>query len=317
MIRVIKEADYGRAIEEEIIPSLKAVRTDDYFRSRDGTRLFYHIYKAEKAERSVVIVHGFTSSSEKYEEMIWYFLNSGSDVYIYDQRGHAKSERKVADKTLTHVDKFSEYVEDLESFVDCIVPKELPLYLYAHSMGGAIAGLYMEKHPDVFRRAVLSSPMIAPSTGGYPAFLGRAICRAMILFGGAKKRIFLSPEYPGKEKFENSCASSEPRFAHYEYFKRTHEDYHNYSPTYRWTLESLKVYKKLMKKGAPEGIETEVLVFSAGRDTVVSLDAMKEFAERVPACRLIGYPEAKHEIYYSTDEVMERYIPEVINFFKG
>ena len=315
-MKIIKEADYADAIAREIIPALEAAKTDGCFESFDGTSLFYHVYKAENADKSVVMVHGFTESSEKYEELIWYFLNSGADVYIYDQRGHAKSERSVLDKTLTHVERFSDYVRDLEVFVDRIVGKEYPLCLFAHSMGGAIAGLYMEKHPDVFKKAVLSSPMIAPSTGGYPAFVGRAICRGAILLGGAKKRIFLSPPYPGQEKFEDSCGSSEPRFAHYEYFKRTHEDYHNYSPTYRWTLESLKVTKKLLKKGEPEKIKAEVLLFSAGRDTVVSIPAQMQFAERIPSCRVVSYPEAKHEIFYSGDEIMGRYVPEITDFFE-
>ena len=311
---IIREADYARAIKEDIAPSIEAVRTDGFCESFDGTPLFYHIYRAENAKSSLVLLHGFTESSEKYEEMILYFLKSGADVYVYDQRGHGKSGGKVGDKTITHVDRFSEYVSDLECFMDKIVSKDLPLYLFAHSMGGAVAALYMEKHPEVFKKAVLSSPMIAPSTGGYPAFVGRAICRMMILFGGAKKRIFLSSEYPGEEKFADSCDTSEPRFAHYEYFKRTHADYQNYSPSYRWTLESLKVTKKLLKKGEPEKIKTGVLLLSAGLDTVVSLPAQAAFAGRLSSCRMITYPKAKHEIYYSADDVMERFLRDIFDF---
>ena len=313
-METLREADYSRAIKEDIVPSIEAVRTDGFFESFDGTRLFYHIYRSENAERSLVLLHGFTESSEKYEEMIWYFLKSGADVYVYDQRGHGKSGGKVTDKTITHVDRFSDYVSDLEIFVDKVVQKDHPLCLFAHSMGGAVASLYMEKHPETFRRAVLSSPMIAPSTGGYPAFVGRLICRTMIFFGGAEKRIFLSGEYPGEEKFEDSCDTSEPRFSHYEYFKRTHEDYQNYSPSYRWTLESLNVTKKLMKKGEPEKIKTAILLLSAGLDTVVSLPAQRAFADRLVSCRFVEYPDAKHEIYYSKDGVMERFIPEVLDF---
>ena len=316
IMEIIKEADYSRAIKEKIAPEIESVRTDGFFISFDETRIFYHTYKAENADRSVVIVHGFTESAEKYEELIWYFLKAGADVYIYDQRGHGRSGRKVANKTLTHVDRFPEYLSDLECFIDSVVSKELPLFLFAHSMGGAVAGLYMEKHPDAIKKAALSSPMIAPSTGGFPPFVGRAICRTMILFGGAKKRIFLSSEYPGEEKFEGSCDTSEPRFSHYEYFKRTHADYQNYSPTYRWTLESLLITRKLMKKGAPEGVRTDVLILSAGLDTVVSIPAQMKFAERLPSCRVISYPDAKHEIYYSTDDVMEKFIPEIIDFLK-
>ncbi len=315
-MNVVKELDYKKTLEKKIVPYLESVRTDGYLDSFDGTKLFYHVYKADKPDKTLVMLHGFTESSEKYKEMIWYFLNNNFNVYIYDQRGHGKSGRKVEDKTITHVDNFSEYVSDLECFLDKVVSKDFPLYLFAHSMGGAVASFFLEKHPNVFKKAILSSPMIAPSTGGFPPFVGRLICRVMILFGGKKKRIFLSSEYPGIEKFEDSCDTSEVRFSHYEYFKHTHEEYQNYSPSYKWTLESLKVCKKLLKKGEPEKIQTEVMLMSAGKDTVVSIPDQIKFSERVPSCKLMTYPEAKHEIYYSTDEVMEKYVNDVLEFIK-
>ena len=314
-VSVLKEADYPRVMEETVAPALKAVREDGTFEGWDGSPLCFHVFRADNPAGNVVVVHGFTESSEKYDELCWYFLQSGLSVYLYDQRGHAKSCRAVEDRTLTHIDKFDEYVRDLDCFVKQVVPSGLPLFLFSHSMGGGVAALYLESHPDVFAKAVLSSPMIAPSTGSYPAFVGKAICRLMILFGKGKKRIFLSGEYPGEEKFEDSCGNSEVRFAHYELFRRTHPDYQNFSPTYRWTLESLKVPKKILKKGRPEGIRTDCLVLSAGKDNMVLNGPQKIFADRVPTCRLQEFPEGKHELFISTDDIMESYVPAVLSFF--
>ena len=313
-VSVLRESEYPSFMDGTVAPALKEVRTDGTFSGCDGNPLCYHVYRADNPTGNVVVVHGFTESSEKYDEMCWYFLRSGYSVYLFDHRGHAKSYRAVPDLTLTHVDRFENYVRDLECFLDQVVPSDLPLYLYSHSMGGGVAALYLEDHPEVFRKAVLSSPMIAPSTGNYPAFVGKAICRLMILFGQGKKRIFLSGEYPGKESFADSCGNSEVRFARYELFRRTHPDYQNFSPTYRWTLESLKVPKKILKKGRPEGIRTKVLVLSAGLDNMVLNPPQKEFASRVPDCRLEEFPTAKHEIFISTDEIMEKYVPAVLDF---
>ena len=314
-VSVLKEADYPRVMEETVAPALKAVREDGTFEGWDGNPLCFHVYRAENPAGNVVVVHGFTESSEKYDELCWYFLQSGLSVYLYDQRGHGKSFRAVEDKTLTHIDTFDEYVKDLDCFVKQVVPSGLPLYLFSHSMGGGVAALYLESHPDVFAKAVLSSPMIAPSTGNYPAFVGRAICRLMILFGKGKQRIFLAGEYPGEEKFEDSCGNSEVRFARYEWFKRTHPDYQNYSPTYRWTLESLKVRKRILQKGRPEGIRTDVLVLSAGKDNMVLNEPQKLFADRLPSGRLLSFPEAKHELFISTDGIMETFVPAVLSFY--
>ena len=311
---VLREAEYGRAMEETVAPALQAAREDGVFRGHDGGELRFHVFHAERPVGRVVVIHGFTESSEKYDEMSWYFLQSGWSVYLYDLRGHGRSVRAVPEKTLTHIDRFEEYVLDTECFLEQIVPKDLPLFLFSHSMGGGVAALYLEKHPDVFRKAVLSSPMIAPSTGSYPAWVGKAICRFMILFGQGKKKIFLSGDYPGQESFADSCGNSEPRFARYELFRRTHPDYQNFSPTYRWTLESLKVPGKILKKGKPEGIRTDVLVLSAGQDNMVLNPPQKAFASRVPSCRLVEFPDAKHEIFVSTDDIMEKYVPEVLGF---
>ena len=313
-MELIKEQDYREFLTDRAIPFLESVRTEGRFISFGGAPLHWVKYESKDAVRSVVILHGFTESTEKYYELIWYLVNSGSNVYIYDQRGHGKSFRHTPDLTVTHVNSFEDYVKDFEFFMEKVVPADLPLRLFSHSMGGAVAGLYLEKHPDVFPKAVLSSPMIAPTTGGYPVFVGKSICRFFILFGGSKKRIFLSSEYPGEEKFETSCDTSRERFAFYEEFRRNHRDYQNYSPSYRWTLESLKVTRKLMKKGEPEKIKASVLLFSAGNDTVVDVPAQKAFAARVPNCRTITFSTAKHEIYYSTDDVMEKYVNMLLDF---
>ena len=312
---VIPEADFASEMDRRVDPFLESVRTDGIFRGCDGKALCWHSFAAGSPVANVVILHGYTESGEKYREMSWYFLSQGYSVWLYDQRGHGKSCRDVPDKTLTHVDSFDDYVGDLECFLEQIVPRDLPLFLYSHSMGGAVSALFLEKHPHTFDRAVLSSPMVAPSTGSYPAFAGRAICRAAKLFGGAKKRIFMASDYPGHEVFADSCGNSEPRFSRYELFRRTHEDYQNFSPTYSWTLESLLVARRILKKGRPERIETKVLILSGGRDTVVLIPPQQELAKRIPHCRYRMFPTAKHEIFISTDDIMIPYVEEILSFF--
>ncbi len=313
--KVIPEADFATTMEREVMPALRAVRRDGTFSGFDGKQLAWHSFTVPKASTAVVILHGYTESGEKYDEMAWYFLSQGYSVYIYDQRGHGKSCRDVPDKTLTHIEHFEDYVLDLEKFLDQVVPQDPTLYLYAHSMGGAIAALFLEKHPDYFVKAVLSSPMVAPVTGKYSAFAGRALCRAYMLMGKSKERIFLSQPYPGEEKFENACSSSEVRFSRYEQFKRTHEDYQNYSPTYRWTYESLKIEKKILEKDMPEKIRAKVLVFSAEDDDVVLIPQQKELAERIPGCKFRTLPNVKHELFMSTDKTMVPYVTELLTFF--
>lgn len=316
-VSVIRESEFRETMDSVVSPALQKRREDGAFAGYDGHELNYHVFRADSPTAYMVVVHGFTESSEKYEELSWYFVQSGYTVYLYDQRGHGASYRPVGDKTLTHVRRFAEYVLDLGCFLDRIVPKDLPRYLFSHSMGGAVSALYMEAHPHTFEKAVLSSPMIAPSTGKYPAAVGRTICRTMVVIGRSKKRIFLSSEYPGEEKFEDSCGNSQERFARYEQFRRSHPDFQNFSPTYRWTLESLKITRKILRRGGPERIRTKVMVLSAGQDNMVLIPPQKKFAARVPRCDYKLYEKAKHEIFISTDEIMDRFVPDILSFYES
>ena len=138
---------------------------------RDGKKLYGESYSAENARGTVFILHGFTENAAKYGEVIYRFLRENFCVFIYEQRGHGRSHRAVADKTLTHIDRFEEYVEDFETVLEQAADMPKPYFLFSHSMGGAVSALFMEKHPGVFGKAVMSSPMIAPTHGNMPLFL--------------------------------------------------------------------------------------------------------------------------------------------------
>lgn len=66
----------------------------------------------------------------------------------------------LADKQKGYVADFEDYVVDLKQFHDQVIMADQPakLFLLAHSMGGAISALYLERWPDDIKAAVLSSP---------------------------------------------------------------------------------------------------------------------------------------------------------------
>jgi lysophospholipase len=316
-MEIIKELTYRESMENEVLPYIEKRKTEAFFEGSDGIKLHYVAYKCDDPQRSIAIIHGFTESAEKYREMIWYFLKSGSDVYIYDQRCHGKSERLVENKTITHVDRFEDYVNDFEIFTEKIIPKNMPLMLYSHSMGGAVAALYLQNHPDIYQKAVFSSPMIAPERGGFPKFTAKAVCKTAMIFGKAKKKLFISGDYPGKEEFETSCAISFERFSFYEQLKRITPVLQNYSPTYGWTYESLKVTDKILKKGEPEKIVIPVMLFNDGLDVMVRKKEQIDFASRMKNCEFITVDKAKHEIFLTTDDIMHDYVNRIIDFFSS
>ena len=97
-VHVLREEEFDREMETTVAPALRKVREDGTFSGCDGRTLCYHVYRASEPRANLVVVHGFTESSEKYDELSWYFLQSGLSVYLFDHRGHGKSFRAVPDR---------------------------------------------------------------------------------------------------------------------------------------------------------------------------------------------------------------------------
>ena len=184
-------------LERRVRPALAAVCTEGYFWGYDKSKLHYACYQTEKSRATVVILHGFSERAKKYDELVYYLLREGYAVATYDHRGHGDSHR-IVEESLIHIDRFEEYVDDLACFVEQIVRNmPAPYLLFAHSMGGGVAALYLEKHRGVFARACLSAPMISTRYGG----IVRAFCRTLCLIADKvdreKRRVFL---FRNKEK---------------------------------------------------------------------------------------------------------------------
>ena len=63
-----------------------------------------------------------------------------------------------------------------------------------------------------------------------------------------------------------------------------------------------------------EAIRTPILMGSAGQDTFVDSMAHREACARLPACRLVQYPESRHELLMETDAVRTPWLSEIERF---
>ena len=320
MISILPESNYAAVMAETVEPYLDSRRQEMDMPLSTGGTLHAEVYEQPDATRAVVILHGYTESAEKFREMTWYFLNEKFNVYAIDHRGHGKSVRKISDTSITHVDAFSDNLRDLEEFMSGVVlprTEHLPRVLYAHSMGGAIGGMTLMNHPEYFARAVLTAPMIAPSSAPLPRWAGNLAAAFMCAIGKREDRAFIGkPFSPENEPFETSCATSRVRFDYYERKRIDNAHLQNCSPTYGWVQEAIGVTKVLLDPAKDKQITTPLLLCQASLDKTVCLPEQKQFVAQVPGAKLSVYP-AKHEIYMSTNDVMEKYVPEVIEFLRG
>lgn len=311
---------YADTMDHQVFPYLKARQKDSTVSGADQKPLFCSRYTADQPKGTVLIVHGFTENAFKFSELIYSFLQNGYSVVAYDQRGHGHSWRseKVKDISLIHVDHFSDYVRDMEVIVDTVVAKlPRPWLLFSHSMGGAVSGLYLEKHPETFARAAFCAPMIQANMGGMSTAVVKMLCHGAKLLGKAQGRVFVSKPYTKKETFEASVATGRERFDWYENIRFNTKEFHTNGPSYSWTLESVRVTDQLLAPGAPEKIACPVRLYTAELDNTVLPDAQKQFITRIKNGSHVIVKGAKHEIYRSNDDVLFPWWHDVLTFLKG
>ena len=300
-----------------IAKQLDACRTEGTFSGFDGKPLYYEYFQVQESRGAVVIVHGLSEFTAKYHEFVWYLLNQGYDVFLYDQRCHGRSCRLTDRQDLIHVNRFSDYRKDLHQFIDNVVRKATtgPLYLFAHSMGGAVAAQYLAEHPHVFQKAVLSAPMIEPLTGGTSPTVARIGLTAYLLFSDGKKKFWFSDEFDPDYPFERSHDQSRARFQRNMEVRLSDSRYCTTPLTIRWIQQSIMLRRKLTSKHFLKKIQTPILMLCGEDDRVVCCKAQAEFARNCPACRQIIFPGATHAMLCGTDEIIAAFVQQVLDHF--
>ena len=286
----------------------------------DGKALYFVCYDAENAVGTVIISHGFTETAEKYPEVIYYFLIHRYNVCLPEHCGHGRSYRLVDDLSLVHIDSYERYVYDLLAAAD-VAKKEhpgLPLYVYGHSMGGGVAAAALSVKPELFERAVLSSPMIRPLTGDIPWSMAKLLANILCLTGKSEQYVPGGHAFDGNERFEDSAATSRERFEYYQTKRCAEPLFQMSAASCGWLKETAKLNHYLMKHGWKR-IKTPLLIFRAQDDGFVSGTEQVRFAEKVSGAgkasvTLKCTAGSRHEIFNSEWQVLENYWQQVFSF---
>ena len=247
-IDFIKSSEFQSTIKKEIEPFIEEIKQTGFFEGQEEQKIYYEKYETVGIKKAVVISHGFTEYTEKYNELIYYFIKEGYNVYISEYRGHGRSGRLGIDTMQVEVESYTYYLYDLKTFIDQVVPKNTSsLYLYAHSMGGAIGALFLERYPDYFDKAVLSSPMLSINFGDIPNFAAKLFLN--LSFGKKLKKYAPGTgAYLDPYEFEKSSAASLERYDYYFRFLASTPSVQLGGPSVHWLKECYKMTKEILKK---------------------------------------------------------------------
>lgn len=131
------------------------------FEGSGGVRLFAQHWRPKQGARAVlVVVHGLKDHSNRYAALAERLTAQGFAVHALDLRGHAHSEG-----IRVYVRQFNDYLADLDRFMAHVRAREAqrPVFLFGHSMGGAIATLYtIDRKPDIAGLALSGAALKYP-----------------------------------------------------------------------------------------------------------------------------------------------------------
>jgi alpha-beta hydrolase superfamily lysophospholipase len=111
----------------------------------------------------VLVVHGLKDHSDRYADFAKALVEAGFAVHAFDLRGHGDS---TGDRVW--VDDFDEYLDDVDVALSELrrVEGERRVFLFGHSMGGAVVTLYALTREPKPAGIVLSGAALKVEAGG-------------------------------------------------------------------------------------------------------------------------------------------------------
>jgi alpha-beta hydrolase superfamily lysophospholipase len=145
----------------ELLPYTRRMQaTHGTLASATGETLFYRYWRPSSAPpATVVLVHGLSEHSVRYEHVGAFLAELGLAVYAHDHLGHGRSGGKRG-----WVARFDDFLDDVGR-MHALAMREcpgVPVFLLGHSMGGLIAAAYVVTRRPKPQFLILSGPAIVP-----------------------------------------------------------------------------------------------------------------------------------------------------------
>ena len=312
---LIDEKNYSYIMKTEIEPYLEKNRKDDFFFAEDNVKIHYEFYDKLLSRGTVVILHGFTESAEKFREVSYYFYNEGYSVYAIALRDHGKSFRTSQRPGTVETDDFHKYAEE----ISCLVEKEIKaqnegkkIFIYSHSLGSTAALLYMLKNPMAVKKAEPSSPMKCRNLG-MPVITAGTVAKVLSAIGGKKISAPGRCKFDPELSFQNSDATSSERFSYYHEKRKADSLLQTNGPSFGWVKASIEARDEILS--CADEINAELLVIKPQEDKQLLMEYTDKFIQKSKA-KTKEIKNSKHEIFMSENETLSTYFEEIFSFLQ-
>lgn len=303
--------------QDHIVPFWRDKVVNGYFSGKDNIQIAYAFVIHPNAKGSIAISSGRIETLLKYKELVFNLYNAGYSVFIHDHRGQGLSGRMTVNPHKGYVHSFDDYVSDFKIFYDQVIaPQSISKpVLLSHSMGAAIASLYLLKHPEDFQKCVMSAPMF-----GIRPMLPNPVARVLLGVHALLNKLFGSDpwyfpgqaDYSAKDFADNVLTRSESRYAVFRAEYSENEECQLGGVTGKWLSGAYRSMSLIFKNAG--SISTPILLLQAGDDKVVDNCRQDKVAAKLPNCKLEYLPLARHELFMEIDETRDHCLRETLAF---
>lgn len=275
-----------------------------WMKTSDAVRIRVGHWPLKNAAGTVLVFPGRTEFIEKYGQTANALRNRGFASMAIDWRGQGFADRLLDNPLVGHIAKFTDYQKDVASMLqaahDLDVPK--PLFLLAHSMGGAI-GLRAVLEGINVQAVAFSGPMwgikIAPHLKPMAWILGHVMPRVghgHRLPPGTKLE-----HHVLTDGFENNLLTRDE--AQFEIMRKqlmANPKMALGGPSFVWLREALMETRYLATRPSPD---LPCVTFLGSNERIVDIPEIHRRMSQWQEGRLEIVPHGEHEVLMESPDV--------------
>jgi lysophospholipase len=257
------------------------------------------------AEATFIFLNGRTEYTDKHHRMIP-LIDRPWNIVMFDHFGQGRSDGPRA-----HADDFeAQHVCDFGEVIDQLAPKDVPIVVGSHSMGGFVSTRFAQLHPGVAKAYVFGSPMYRVPFDGLPDETVKGVADNAVAKGDGE--VPCKPYTPRVPCAENVVTHD------CEFYDEVKDDPITDigQPTWGYLSAYFPMREALLAGTA--SITEPMLIFQAGLETVVIPEAQDELCDKVnethaDLCRIEVFPNDFHEIFNELDRAVA--VTKMLEFF--
>lgn len=138
----------------------------------DDVSLVVRTWEADHAHAVVLLVHGISEHTSRYNHVADAFTAAGITLVGFDLRGHGESGGSRID-----VKDFGFFISDVGEMMTMVRERGLPVVMYGHSLGGLISLSYAVEGKNLPDGLILSSPALGAKLAPGLEPVGRLIAK--------------------------------------------------------------------------------------------------------------------------------------------